>query len=645
MTFSHLPTFPKRVVLLALSVFLLGWMLNPSDVAADSLCQNAFQADHVQEDKRALREPPQAAWSNGRLIQLTSDRERLKHKQVRAVSIVIPVYRELENQNLDRIMLALSQQAEGLQIEVMQVIALVNNDHETAASTQSPVFEENQRTLQRLKEWQKGFAARPLASSDNIDSGSLAPPEIKLIVVDLSTRGYERNMGRIRALGDQVAVGTLRKYRPQIEERDHLVMTMDADIVFGPDFLKETVDLFEKAPEVDIQVASVTYTPDNNLTPQGLRLFHARYFGFLEGHLHDLFTGQLRGVGAPQYTVRASALSSSGDQAKNIRYSPLDLIAEDTNRGDRIQESERLWIRNGYAQITAQARLRSDGFEAAQFEKMIQEVNDLGGDDRLKTRPEVNMYQFLASRYFYSLLRAIRQRRLTFSEALKLFHQHMNRIESAALKGNQLKFGSGMIRELEREFKGRPLRAFEVGVEMILPKFFSTGLYRPGRDLYTLLMNLVLNLHMFGINATGEEITSEIEFLLHGSEDAEELAKQEKSQLRSAAKLFYNSITAADSMQSVRSLLHSHPVFFSGALHPFLFAMAGNAHGSLLQLYPTFADLERAFPNWLSEEDPSMTEFELFKHFERQVAVALARPQVFPLISEAFRILNKEYTQ
>ncbi len=153
---------------------------------------------------------------------------KARHWPVEKISLVVPIYRELENENLPNLLASLQRQS--FDFQKLHVLLLVNNSIEIANDPESSILKENQKTLGWLSE---------------IIESRVYPFEISFM--DLSTRGIERNMGRIRQLGVQFLADAASASAP-----NHIVVQMDCDTRFSEDFLARLTHRYEAFADLDV---------------------------------------------------------------------------------------------------------------------------------------------------------------------------------------------------------------------------------------------------------------------------------------------------------------------------------------------------------------------------------------------------------
>lgn len=315
-----------------------------------------------------------------------------------AVSVVIPVYRELENGNLFRLLEGFACQSSDT--DRFELIFVVNNKPEIAGRRDNPVFVENQKTLlllqylagdvgeipkftRSLPQWQRRIFRLTKARG------------IRCRVIDLSTEGIARVIGRIRDIG---ARDVLKRWGT-----DGIIAMLDADVTVGPDYVERILAYFS---ERDLGVLIL----NRDMRPQAEEgadaLFYQthsqeRYSQVWQNNFIPSLPRALHGieVGSPQIVARASALKTIGGVPQKRQGEDFDL-------------SRLLCERFAYRfapdiVVTVADRARVEGYDAGLRSLVLGHLRDDGGEIRAATlfNPRVTMMALaLQALYRQSLL-------------------------------------------------------------------------------------------------------------------------------------------------------------------------------------------------------------------------------------------------
>lgn len=246
--------------------------------------------------------------------------------------LLVPVYRELDSGNLARL-LATAEQA-GASFAEVDLFFLVNNSA-ASAEARDEAFRENQRTLDFLRSAAEGGA--------------------RVAALDLSTAGFEKNMGKLRQAG-------LEAWRGRVSSADlarTVVVHLDADVRLPLSLFPRLERMYGAHPDL----GAVFFGRDYDLrgAPSAELLFtHHRYR--LKKALFD-FTNVRTGLSEGLATYQLSARFFAHDHAGGFppvakdedslftralcgkvwwAYAPdLELITEDRTRAEGFNSARR----------------------------------------------------------------------------------------------------------------------------------------------------------------------------------------------------------------------------------------------------------------------------------------------------------------
>ena len=387
---------------------------------------------------------------------------------------LVPVYRELDSGNLARLLDNLKAQTIGQ--DRVRLVFLVNNTPEVAAETGSPAFQENQRTL----EW---LAARKKELSFGIE------------VVDLSTQGIERNMGKIR----QEGVSRLLAL-PEAERLRAVVIHLDADTYVPPHFLARLGAFYETYGALetvfllrDFEIRGVP-SLDLIFTHHQYRL-KKTLFDF-----HNVRSGLPYGVATYQITSRLSALERIGGVPPIPQH-------EDDALSKALRERT-VWTQTAELEARTEDRTRSAGFNSQRREQdlLAQKKKARKGIFRLfrrlswaeeieARRPEAVKETFLWHALFHSLAKVlwaeVQAGRMLFRPAVDEYQRRMEKLLGRPVRRQR----SRLFRYSHKELGSLPADSMPVpfsggSVLNALAHPFSrllvAGTDRPGTDLWSI---------------------------------------------------------------------------------------------------------------------------------------------------------------
>lgn len=273
------------------------------------------------------------------------------------LSVIVPVYRELDNGNLFRLLESFANQ--GLPSKNFRLIFVVNNTPEVAADPENPIRVENRRTLAVLNALADpslsipSFVYRldpPIRDKIVELKRTIARTGMRIGVLDHSTRGIEKNIGNIRHLGYQYAL-----QNANVSPDRHVIAMMDADAVVPSEYVENLLVLYFTRPLKSVFVGMLFKIWE------GFNLEHLQTF-FREKTLNvGYFMNQALTrnynfplIGSPQITALASAIDEAGGIPKIVRYEDVSLATNLIRLGGNRWDFSTL--------VLASERAREDSF-------------------------------------------------------------------------------------------------------------------------------------------------------------------------------------------------------------------------------------------------------------------------------------------
>lgn len=244
--------------------------------------------------------------------------------------LLVPLYCELDNGNLARLMEGV-EKAGGSAADV-DFFFLVNNSPEVAAEREE-AFLENQRTLEFLRKAASGAAA--------------------ISLLDLSTAGFEKNMGKLR----QAGLDAWRARSAAAELARTVVVHLDADVRLPAGFFARLRELYQSYPQLE----ALFFQRDFELrgTPPASLLFtHPHYrvkkalFDFT-----NLRTGLHYGLATYQLSARFSAHERAGG------FPPL--AKDEDSMFTKALCDKAWWAYDSEIEMITEDRTRAAGFNSA----------------------------------------------------------------------------------------------------------------------------------------------------------------------------------------------------------------------------------------------------------------------------------------
>ena len=233
------------------------------------------------------------------------------------VSFIVPVYRELWNGNLRRFADMMRLQA----YPRLTAVFVVNNE------PGSPALQENQESLEYLRAL-----------------------DFDTLVLDLSTLGFERNMGKIR----QTGVRSLKECFPENPEQ-HIVVHLDADTRIAPNFTRQLAKTYN--------ADAVFFRREYELRGEDLSGTHERFKA--QRALRDLtifLSRYQEGFATYQISSRLSTLLDCG----GFKPSPKD---EDTQLSRDLLKYPHYFDPD--LVVHTEDRVRTDGFTSARRDAIV----------------------------------------------------------------------------------------------------------------------------------------------------------------------------------------------------------------------------------------------------------------------------------
>lgn len=264
------------------------------------------------------------------------------------LSIIVPIYGEYENGNVFRLIESFTKQS--APPESYEIMCLVNNTPE-AARTESNGYRENQLTL-AIGRYLNGSGPLPdsLNKYRRIVLEKAKERSITLHMVDFSTTGIERNIGRIRDIGLKEAT---HRFQVNGQGEDGLIAQLDADTVVEPRYVEKILRHFSD-PKVESLFINLDY-----FTPEGSEdlfrtSFHHQYQIAMHEWLNTLGNSAVQ-VG-PQTIARVKAYRRIGG-----------IVHQDMAEDFRLAES--LSRQTGYkfatdTRVYTSDRARDEGYDA-----------------------------------------------------------------------------------------------------------------------------------------------------------------------------------------------------------------------------------------------------------------------------------------
>ena len=305
-------------------------------------------------------------FENGPSFDSTQQHKQLIEKEpspAMKLSIVVPTFAEYENGNIFRLIESFTKQS--APPETYEILCLVNNTPE-AARAHSKGYQENQMTLALTKYLQDGGklpaglnAYRKTVLEKAREKG------IVFHVVDFSSGGIEKNIGKIRDIGVTEAT---RRFRANGRGKEGLIAQLDADTVVEPRYVEKILGHFSD-PEVESLFVNLEYaTPEGN-EELFKTSFRHQYQVAMQQWFNVLKNSKKVEVGGPQTIAKVKAYQRVG----GIVHQDM---AED------FELAKALGMQTAYkfapdTRVYTSDRARVEGYDAKM--RLEQMTDDVGG--------------------------------------------------------------------------------------------------------------------------------------------------------------------------------------------------------------------------------------------------------------------------
>lgn len=300
-----------------------------------------------------------AAWPNPTEVSEPSLREQIRTGQLTAVgvSVVVPVFRELDNGNFFRMLECFTQQTANT--KNFEIVMVINNTPEVSRNRGHPAFVENQRTLElayyvarqsslppsyfyELPNWQQEIIFRARKCG------------LQLQVIDKSTRGMIKQIGTIRDVGVQRVIRT--------HGDDRIISMFDADTIVPKDYIENLLIHFmtSGADAVFMNLRHEIFEGSYNEILYRTSYIY-RYKQIWANFLVTLSGRNNSGVsvGGPQIAAKSSAFRAVGGV-------PHQDMAEDYTLSQQLSVGGRNYRFAHDLYVTTADRARKDGYDAAE---------------------------------------------------------------------------------------------------------------------------------------------------------------------------------------------------------------------------------------------------------------------------------------
>ncbi len=280
--------------------------MNRERVVLGVVVLTGFLALHAFSD-----EPPFSYLSPlGRSAALErANRPSLRQTRLRHIYVVMPVYRELYNNNLAQRLCELAQQTFMGERIPITLIAVVNHTAETPAL----VKQENHYTVEMLRALEQKQIPVFLPGQERlaVAAAAVAHSPLKLQVLTVMSPEYhQRNIGWVRNVGSQhVLSGIQGKADGQA---DHVAIAqMDADTRIPPFFAEVMQNIFSDS-NVDYALLEMQLGMQSGSRPWLFKRWSYYALQYALSELTTALSGVLPNGGAPRIVTRASTLEQVG---------------------------------------------------------------------------------------------------------------------------------------------------------------------------------------------------------------------------------------------------------------------------------------------------------------------------------------------
>jgi hypothetical protein len=324
---SAIPAFAKNLIEMSLKTPLFLFLLfiaTFKTVAGYSSCAESFSTFEA------------IAWDH-------LDAKLIPPERAPRVSVVVPVYREYVNGNLERLLESVARQQD-VDFSRIEVVLVVNN-RKVDQYLRPHVFVQNQAALR--------FLDRVKAGSDGSRSLRKAiSAGMHVEVVDGSTEGMPKIIGAIRQSGAQTVIE-----RFTTERDNHLLAMFDADTVMHPRYISYIQQSLGQNPESIGGVADMIFAVGHGASRFLYATNQSDRANFEIDDWDAAVANKVAVFGMPRIVVRLSSFIELGGFAAIDNNECHDLIT----RLDKFGKLLPLWL---YPTIT-QDRARPDGYDAA----------------------------------------------------------------------------------------------------------------------------------------------------------------------------------------------------------------------------------------------------------------------------------------
>lgn len=277
----------------------------------------------------------------------------LRENEVTRFVMIVPVYRELYNQNIATLLQALAKQdLRGLPFQQIDVWFAVNN----VDSAGSGIRTENQETVEYLRSLASGNMPRihPRHHILTEIARNGVAQKLSIHVLDQTTPGYPtRNIGVVR---DEAARTALQSYQGEDLNRV-LLAHMDADSSFETNYIRSVVAAFE-IQKLKFALLNMSYIDQIDSEARVYQRKILSDYQIAAYAFRMASDGGMPAGGSPRIVTTAQAFLDIGGV-------PHETVGEDTELIRRLRErytSEGLFLD---IPVYAKYRARDDGYDAA----------------------------------------------------------------------------------------------------------------------------------------------------------------------------------------------------------------------------------------------------------------------------------------
>ncbi|MEZ4813706.1 MAG: hypothetical protein R3A80_00670 [Bdellovibrionota bacterium] len=282
---------------------------------------------------------------------------------------VVPVYRELENQNLALLLSSLAKQNPTNPPVNLDVVWVVNNTEGVEAS----IREENKRTVKILNEISEGRVPE-LGPGDALlkrAAEEIVKTRIKFHVVDHTTPGFkEQNIGQVRDIGNQHALSLI----PEAERSNTIIAQMDADTQIPTNYVERLQHEYSD-PKKTFVLLSFNFGYEGAQSPIVYQALARTHLQNAQSNLYLASKGTLPRSGPPRITARASLM-------KDVN----GIAHVNSKEGDLLMKSLKEHSPTGGFYLSDIAvspadRTRKDSYDSAAYGRQLRNPNFLRDDN------------------------------------------------------------------------------------------------------------------------------------------------------------------------------------------------------------------------------------------------------------------------